>query len=491
MGDSDTCSSNTEDKSQCAESGVEDLMYLLESSDGWGDDNDWHEYVKLPDESLYKELPDEVPNDSEKCLRRHFLSQKYSNGICKFEMVFEKGWVIKRLCPCARKNCGTHFDGTDKIRPVRDWHKICKFPEGHKLSGCVREGQEMEKLQKIYKENYTITQDGDKYEVKQICPCGKTQCDVHIIPSTVELEHSFDLVTIQHKTKTTPKVVTPIEPLFRKQQPMTFDQVRKFFEQFQLNWNVFVTAMKITFWMVCKCGEAFEHTPCQPCAMRKVRKCHLCGEQRRSRMLKKCHPSKNCKCKGICSDCKAAEISFCEFCKKDVRLDHVCAPLVRQHVQFRKRSIYPDFIRSEGANSGYCGDCKKPMARRIYSRHQYRQHNDLKPCALYSRNYDRHDCPYCWYYHYDSTNVRNHINSIHSLKKTFACKLGCGMRFTHACSEISHRRKVHKQAAPTLKRNRRVGRRIVLVEKKRKTDPEPSVCQTQDDSAHMELNLFE
>lgn len=474
MADYDASSSQTEYESQCSESGIEDLMHLLESSDGWGDDNDWHEYVTLPDESMYKELPDKVPNDSEKYLREHFLSQKYSNGKCKFEMVFQSGWEIRRLCPCGEETCYYHFDGSDKIRPDRRWRQFCKFPKGHEMYGGVRQGREMDKLQERYKENYTITQDGDKYEVKQICPCGKTECDVHIIPSTVELDHSFDLCVVKHKTKTTNKVVTPIEPLFRKQQPMTFDQARTFFDQFQLNWKVFVTAMKITIWMVCKCGEAFEDTPCQPCAMKKVRNCHICGEQRRSRMLKKCHPSKNCKkCKGICSDCKAAEISYCEFCKKDVRLDHQCAPLMRQHIQFRKKSTYPDFIRSEGADRGYCSDCKQPMARRIYHRHQYRQHNDRKPCALYDRDYKRHNCPYCWYYHYDPTNVRNHINSIHSLKKTFVCKLGCGMAFTHQCSEIQHRRKVHKQAAPTMKRNRRVGGRVVLVQKKQKIDPEP------------------
>jgi len=434
------------------------------SSDGWESDS-WDDYVTLPTGVL---LTEDVPNNPEEFLRKHFLTQKYPDGQCKFSMVFDKGWVIKRLCPCGLEKCLFHVDGFAKLKTRRSWRNICKFPLGHELFGYVNLGREMDTLKQHYDERYRITQIGDRYEVEQVCPCKKTHCAIHIIPSTVELEHSDVLWAVEHATKSTPKVVTRIEPIFRKQHAMTFAQTETFFEQFELKWKLFITATKIVIWMICKCGQAFPNTPCQPCAMKKVRKCHLCGEERRSRMLKKCHPSKNCtKCRGICSDCKAAEVSKCEHCKQHIRLDHICAPLPQQHVSFRKNTTYPALLHSKGAKAGICQDCKEPCSYRIYHRHQYRRHNDLKPSDLYDRDYKRHFCPYCWYDHFDPTNVRDHINSLHSLKKTHKCKLGCGLAFTHACSEVAHRRKYHKQAPPGTKRNRRVGQKIILLPKKK------------------------
>lgn len=422
-----------------------------DSSDGW--DEDWDEYVILPPGI---DLVDDVPNNHEKYLREHFLRQKYGDGTCKFNMRFEGcKWVITR---------------------VLKWDNICKFPKGHEIRGYVLESQVMQILQDRFKEQYVIT--SNPYEVKQVCPCGKTECDIHIFPSKVLLESSFTLAVYSKptkKTETTEKKEveqTFLEPIFRKNHAMTFEQVKDFFDQFELNWKVFITALKITFWMVCKCGQAFEETPCDTCINKWHRKCHMCNSLRRSRMLVKCHPTKNCtKCRGICSDCKAAEITYCEFCKKDARLDHKCTPLVNQYVKLRKSKTYPPPVRTVGSMDVICKDCKKCMKYSIYKRHQQRRHNDKSPCDLYDRDHKKIGCNYCWYYHYDPTNVKDHAK-LHSIKKTHACKAGCSMTFTHASSEIKHRKEVHGAKLSAPKRRRRVGSRVVLM-KRQKSDPAP------------------
>ena len=424
------------------------------SSDGWEEDN-WKDYVILPDGY---ELVDDVPDthmDRIKYLREHFLRQKYPSGHCKFSMCcVEQKWrwvVIKRMLK---------------------WEDICKFPKGHELRGVVEQGQEMQSLQKHYKEKYVIDKNGAKYEVKQRCPCGKTECETHIFPSQVQLEFSRTLAIVTPPSRDADgnkvdKKITPIEPIFRKQHAMTHDEAKTFFEQFQLNWKIFITTLKITFWMLCKCGQAFEATPCNKCYNKLHRKCHICDSIRRKRMLKKCHASKNCtNCTGICSDCKAAEISFCEHCNKDIRLDHECVSLVNQHWGLRKNPHYPRFVRQKFSKMGYCIDCKKVMHENAYPRHHYRAHNDLSPCDLYDREYKKHYCNYCFHYEYDTTKITNHMK-MHSLKKTHICKAGCGMAFTHAASEIKHRRKMHNYVPLKLKHHRRVGSRIVLREAKK------------------------
>ena len=499
---------------------VDDLMYLL-SSDGWETDS-WDDVVKkLPKGYV---LTDDVPNDSEAYLREHFLTQKYENGECKFEMLFVGGyWHINRICPCGLRDCEKHIipsemrfegkrhhDGVNiaaKFRklPVctrdeafvfwrkypghvtisgnnvtrrlyREWAKICKFPKGHELFGSVLEGEEMSTLQARFgvkfkngRPKYKIEQ-GDVYEVTQQCPCGK-KCNIHVLPSEVELKHSFKLVMYRRKTRTTPRKVDPIAPLFRRNHAMTLQEAHAFFEQFPLKWKVEVTSEQILFKMICKCGEAFESTPCNVCTAKQYKPCHLCGSSRRRRMLKKCHPSKNCKkCPGICSDCKAVEISLCPHCNLEVPLNHQCTPLVDQHFSFKKHPTYPAFVRTKHSNIGYCPDCKREMNEKIYHRHSYRMHNDLQPCNTYDRDYQEIDCLYCDYFHYDITNVNEHMK-MHSTELQHPCKLGCGARFSRAAGEMAHRKKVHKQNMKvSTKRVRRVGRKIVYVSKRKKIE---------------------
>jgi hypothetical protein len=457
---------------------VEELMNLLlpnpnPSSDGWSsdgwEDDSWRDFVRLPDESLYRELPDDVPQDYEKFLRQHFLTQKYSNGVSRFKMDFDKtslttaAWVIYRVCPCGIKKCAKHYDGSEKQRPFLQWSKICDFPKGHELKGVVRCGQELETLRRKFSSHYKVSTCGDKYIVEQMCPCGKTECAIHMFPSKVELVHSFDLCIIDPATRSTSERKTLIEPLFRKQHAMTKTQARLFFDQFEYKWELDISINKIAFKMVCRCGLAFEDTPCNTCWMKMFKKCHICKSLRRNRMLSKCHPSKNCLfCVGICSDCKAAEITFCQHCKKNERLDHVCIHLRGQHYSFRKNTTYPPLLYVKRSDGGICPDCKLPQSYNGYHRHSYRRHNDKKPCDLYLRDYKKIFCELCNYYHYDKKNIREH-RKFHSLKKTHPCKSGCGMSFTHACSEIAHRKKVHGYKTSHVKRKiRRVGQKIVI-----------------------------
>ena len=235
-----------------------------------------------------------------------------------------------------------------------------------------------------------------------MCPCGLTSdCSIHIFPATAKLTSSFCLAIYNAKLS------TALEPLFRKNHAMTFDQALQFFSKFKLNWEILRSANELEFRMVCKCGEAFKQTPCNKCALKRHRKCHLCDNMPRTRMLVKC--ATNCDdCRGICSDCKAAEISLCKFCKKETRLDHQCDGFEYEHVSFRKNTTYPPLLRRQNDEHGYCPDCKESSSFRTYPRHSQRRHNDKAPCALYDRNYTRYHCKYCWYYHFDSTNVKRH-----------------------------------------------------------------------------------
>ena len=395
-------------ENSCEDSDVEHLMYLLDYLEDKGEDSE----------------------DSEDS----------SDGWSDSES--------SKVCPCGLTFCQIHLIDGDfvKLREIRAWAQICTFPKGHETSGFVREGFELETLRRYYAEGYKITSYGNTYEVQQLCPCKKLFCTKHIFPATVELEYSFfNLAVYNRATRSDPESEILIEPLFRQKHPMTFKQVEVFFDQFMINWQVSITPGKINFKMICKCGKAFTHTPCQPCAMSTLKACHICGQLKRSRMLKKCHESKKCiKCKKICSDCKAAEITFCSHCKKNTRLDHQCLPIVHQHSCFRKNQIRPHLIRKEGDRFGICPDCKESCSYSIYPRHSKRRHNDLSASLLYSRDYEKVFCKYCNYYHFLKDNVSSHMN-FHNLKKTYKCKLGCGLSFMHAAQEIQHRQIVHSK----------------------------------------------
>jgi hypothetical protein len=224
--------------------------------------------------------------------------------------------------------------------------------------------------------------------------------------------------------------------------------------------------------MICKCKKAFDITPCPPCTRKQLRECHQCGALRRIRALKKCNLSKCAKCKGICSDCKAKEISNCDHCNKDVPLNHECVPLFNEHWSFKKFSAYPPPIRTVGSKFVICPDCRSTIAYNVYARHQQRQHYDIAPCDLYSRadGLDEHECKYCCYTMYDAVNVNEHMKT-HVLEKQHECKFGCGARFSRANQEANHRQVAHQQK-PRAKapKRRRVGRQIVRVQKNQKIE---------------------
>jgi len=422
------------------------LASSVDSSDGWEDD--WSDYIRLPEKWMYNKLPKYDPANADKILQEHFLTLKYpDDGTDVFELVEDnRDWVKNRI--------------KYKFRRVRMWTDVCTFPKGHEMPFGVQEGKELEKLQARYPpDKYKITQDGDTFKVEQLCPCGKTECDEHIFPSKVLLESSFQLATHTIPRGKNKKISTPLAPLFRKHHAMTFEQAQQFFDQFELHWKLFITALKITFWMVCKCGEAFEDTPCVPCEKKTMDTCSLCGDERVKRMLKKQDPSK--KSDGlICSDCKHDEIFFCTFCEKKTQLYHDCVPLVNQHRRYSKKN-YKELIRSKGAKIGVCPYCRETCSYNTYARHFQRQHNDLKPIAAYSHELDLFKCDYCDYENYDKTNVKEH-SKIHLKVLMHPCKLGCGESFRHHTGEITHRRKVHGVNFESARKRRRVGNKIEL-----------------------------
>lgn len=482
-----------------------------DESDGW--EADWDEYVTLPPSyQLVEDVPD-CDDDRATYLKEHFLSQMYDDGACMFKVEFNGGWHVYRICPCGFRNCALHvippevrFDGEHEhrgknlleefrklpvctreealafwrkypgsvtvegqhlVRRLRwAWAQICKFPPGHELTGTVLEGDEMGVLQERYpKDKYKIIEDGDMYEIKQVCPCGKP-CALHVLPSEVELQHSFKLVTFTAARRNVSKKVTPIEPEFRQKHAMTLCEAQDFFNQFPIKWDVEVTASKISFKMLCECGVSFENTPCEDCAMKKLKQCHICEKTCRKRKMKKC--AEHVGCAGICSDCKAKEVVACAQCKKDVALNHECVPLHNMHICFKKNNIYPPLQRSKNASSGICPDCKKIVSVKAYHKHQYRQHSDLSPDLLYSRDYQKHHCLYCGYFNHETTNVTEHMKS-HSTELLHLCKKGCGMRFARHSSEVLHRRQVHQDfKSSSAKRFRRAGRQVVQLVKRQR-----------------------
>jgi len=339
------------------------------SSDGW--EEVWSDYVVLPEGYIiYEEIPED-PDD--------FLKKRFPKGNAKFEMNFDtrlRKFVVKRK---------------------RLWAAICNFPKGHALRGSVVVGQEL-KLLKQMGENYKLSRSGEKFYVQQKCPCGLTSdCSIHIFPANVKLTASFRLAIYDDKQRTS------LATLFRKNHAMTFDEVLQFFSKFKLNWKILRRTNELEFRMVCKCGEAFKQTPCNKCALKRHRKCQLCDNMPRTRMLVKDKDGK-----AICSDCKAAEISLCKFCEKNTRLDHKCDGFDHEHVSFRKNTDDDPLLRRKNDRHGYCPDCKEKSNYTTYPRHSQRRHNDKAPCGLYDRNYRRYYCKYCWYYHFDSTNVKQH-----------------------------------------------------------------------------------
>ena len=86
---------------------------------------------------------------------------------------------------------------TKIIRTVYlNWSEIATFPVGHEIQGQVKQGTEESALLEHFNECYPCGT--PKYRVNdmvvvQQCPCGKTDCDMHVIPSTVEIDSNVPL----------------------------------------------------------------------------------------------------------------------------------------------------------------------------------------------------------------------------------------------------------------------------------------------------------
>ena len=65
-----------------------------------------------------------------------------------------------------------------------DWETLYSFPVGHALVGKVKKGTEEQKVQEHFS---TVYPGGTpKYKITdrkvvQLCQCGKTECDIHVI----------------------------------------------------------------------------------------------------------------------------------------------------------------------------------------------------------------------------------------------------------------------------------------------------------------------
>ena len=224
---------------------------------------------------------------------------------------------------------------------------------------------------------------------------------------------------------------------FRKLDALTLEEARDWFLGVGLNYTVDVKPGEISLNMICKCGKAFQKTPCPNCAKSDMRACDECGAEYRKRMLKKFEK------KRICGNCRRKKVSFCEICKQHVTLDHACLPLVNQHFSGRVNKVYPPLMRQQGAEDGICPDCKEGVNFKVYHRHQYRKHSDLSACSRYNRRYKVHFCHYCDYSNCDITNVREH-EKFHYLEKQHKCHF-CNLSFSRASSRALHHQTAHQE----------------------------------------------
>jgi len=440
--------------------------------------------------------------------RDSFFPRGYSEGD-DFSGTFENGspmfrvsaTKVRRLCPCGNKVCRHHviptemhlkgpmdFEGQDLsalffAEPVMtradarewwsryglvcmtkksitrtvylNWKDVCLFPVGHAMSGQVKQGSERHALEERFKGTFANLK--PKYrvgasEVLQLCPCGKTDCDIHVIPSTVEIDSSVPL-ELHLKGK-----VIPFEETFRGQDAMLCSDVRDWFLSYPLKWDVEVTPGVVRLRMKCKCQKSFESVPCPDCALKETRSCTGCLGSFAKRYVKK----------GLCGNCRRTQKVHCEHCNELVPLAHDCTPLKDMHFSYKHKGPYPPCNRQKGSKDVICPDCSKCMKYTIYHRHQYRVHSDLRPgTGGYSRDYKWHTCPYCRYRNCDITNVREHLK-IHISTRQHDCRYGCGASFTRPSAEHLHCRAVHSVEEADVSSLKRVGNELVTVVKKRK-----------------------
>lgn len=336
-----------------------------------------------------------------------------------------------------------------------NWSDIATFPVGHELKGQVKQGTEEQVLRERFNKYYSCGT--AKYRINgmnvvQQCPCGKVDCETHVIPSTVEIDSNVPL-ELHMKNK-----VIPFENTFRGLDAMVFTDVQDWFLSYPLKWDVKVTHKLVKLRMRCKCQKSFDVIPCQECAQKEMRECKECHESYQKRYVKK----------GLCGNCRRTKKIHCEHCNETVPLAHTCKPLTDMHFKLQLGGIYPPCIRQKDSHNVICPDCNKCMKYTIYHRHQYRVHSDLKKdTGGFTREYKQHKCPYCNYQNCDITNVREHLK-IHLTIRQHECRYGCGASFTRPSAENLHCRIVHSHQDVSSSSLKRVGNELVTVPKKRK-----------------------
>ena len=345
---------------------------------------------------------------------------------------------------------------TDIIRTVYlNWRDTCTFPLGHEMTGQVKQGDEKKALEDHFSGTHANLL--PKYrvgetDVVQLCPCGKTACDLHVIPSTVEIDSSVPL-ELHLKKK-----IIHFEKAFRALDAMDCGDIRDWFLGYPLKWDVEVTPRLVKLRMKCRCQNSFESTPCQDCAAKKNRQCTECHISFATRYVKK----------GLCGNCRRTKIIHCEHCNEMVPLAHACKPLQDMYFCYKLNGPYPPCIRQKGSTDVICPDCNTCMKYTIYHRHQYRVHSDLHPgTGGYSREYKWHSCPYCNYRNCDITNVREHLK-LHLSIRQHECRHKCGAFFTRPSAENLHCRIVHSAEDTNVSSLKRVGNELVSVVKKHK-----------------------
>ena len=119
-----------------------------------------------------------------------------------------------------------------------NWSEIATFPRGHELQGQVKQGEEERLLREHFSACFPCGT--PKYRVNdmvvvQQCPCGKTACESHVFPSTVEIDSNVPL-ELHMKRK-----VIPFERTYRALDAMMFVDVMDWFAGYPLKWEVSVT----------------------------------------------------------------------------------------------------------------------------------------------------------------------------------------------------------------------------------------------------------
>jgi len=336
-----------------------------------------------------------------------------------------------------------------------DWGKLYTFPVGHELVGKVKQGTEKQRVQEHFSSVYAGGTSKYKItdrEVVQLCPCGKTECDIHVIPSTVVIDSTAPLV-LHMKDK-----VVAFENTFRGTDAMTCNEVRDWLLGYPLKWHIEVTPRLVQIRMLCKCNKPFDITPCKECALKEMKQCSGCRQSFYKKYVKK----------GLCGNCRRINNIHCPHCNEKVPLAHQCKPLKDMHFSFKFTGVYPPCIRQKKSDNVICPDCNKCMKNRVYHRHQYRAHSDLLPgTGGYSRKYTWHSCPYCSYKNCDITNVREHLKR-HLTTRQHECRYGCGATFTRPSAENLHCRVFHSHKRVPTSSLERVGNELVTVPKKRR-----------------------